>query len=64
MNPEPSRGGGARDLVGGAGVGIGGAGRQRDAPHGCLASRHVGPLAGGQVGDLTNQGPNLINCRQ
>ena len=49
MNPEPSRGGGARDLVGGAGVGIGGAGRQRDAPHGCLASRHVGPLAGGQV---------------
>lgn len=54
MNPEPSRGGGARDLVGGAGVGIGGAGRQRDAPHGCLASRHVGPLAGGQVGDLTN----------
>lgn len=29
----------------------GGAGRQGDAPHSRLASRHVRPLAGGQVRD-------------
>ena len=52
MIEEPWRGGAVGDLRGGAGVDGGGAGRRRDAPHSRLASRHVGPLAGGQVSVL------------
>ena len=53
ITEQPGRGGGAVGLRGGAGEGVEGAGRRRDAPHGRLAPRHVGPLAGGQVGAST-----------
>ena len=59
MIAEPGRRGGVGGLQGGAGEGGGGAGRRRDAPHGSLASRHVGPLAGGQVGGSTAFRTNL-----
>ena len=59
ITEQPGRGGGAVGLRGGAGEGVEGAGRRRDAPHSRLASRHVGPLAGGQVGDSTSFRTNL-----
>ena len=47
---QPVHGGGVGGAREEAGEGVEGAGRQRDAAQHRLASRHVGPLAGGQVG--------------